>query len=339
MADELLGPKHVFMNTSVKDEQVLKDEIARLEFQLVAARANLVTLHPSSSHHPTQQPSPPSVLTCRPTPAYHHHLLLLSDSALPLGSFAFSSGLESYLAHHPPPSPRHPPIPSGNQPFLSLALQTLAASSLPYLLAAYKDPGRLLDLDEEYDATVLCNVARRASVSQGRALMMVWERSLRGSGAVDDGGDQHGEQARMGCKEALREMSVQFKKAPPSSTVTTTATATSSTLLSVNGIHVAGHFPPLWAVVTRALGVPIHDSANLFLVNHAKAVLSAAVRASVMGPYQAQAVLGSGWLREEVRRLMSENWHVQVEDAGQVVPVMDLWVGRHELLYSRIFNS
>ena len=28
-----------------------------------------------------------------------HFLLLLSDSALPLGSFAFSSGLESYQAH------------------------------------------------------------------------------------------------------------------------------------------------------------------------------------------------------------------------------------------------
>ncbi|KAI4107562.1 MAG: hypothetical protein L6R37_001522 [Teloschistes peruensis] len=318
------------MNTSIEDEQILKDETAHLESQLAATRANLASLHPSSSHSPNHQPPPPP-------PAYHHHLLLLSDSALPLGSFAFSSGLESYLAHHPPPSPRHPPIPSGIQPFLSLALQTLAASSLPYLLAAYKEPGRLLDLDEEYDATVLCNVARRASVSQGRALMMVWERSLRGSSAADDGGDPYGELGRRECSEVLKKMSLQLKKAPLSSTATTTST--SSTLSSVSGIQVASHFPPLWAVVTRALGIPIHDSANLFLVNHAKAVLSAAVRASVMGPYQAQAVLGSAWLREEVRRLMSENWNVQVEDAGQVVPVMDLWVGRHELLYSRIFNS
>jgi urease accessory protein len=29
----------------------------------------------------------------------------------------------------------------------------------------------------------------------------------------------------------------------------------------------------------------------------------------------------------------------KVEDAGLSVPVMDLWVGRHEVLYSRIFNS
>jgi len=32
-------------------------------------------------------------------------------------------------------------------------------------------------------------------------------------------------------------------------------------------------------------------------------------------------------------------WETEPEDAGQVVPVLDLWVGRHELLYSRIFNS
>ncbi|KAL8690900.1 MAG: hypothetical protein Q9218_003752 [Villophora microphyllina] len=307
------------MSISSEDEQSLTEKIAHLESQLAAARVGL-----------TQAcPSPPSIL---PQPSYKHHLLLLSDSALPLGSFAFSSGLESYLAHHPPPSPRHPPIPA-IQPFLSLALQTLATSSLPYLLAAYREPGRLLELDEEYDATVLCNVARRASVSQGRALVMVWERSLRQSCVVDEERKDHGDtEERAVCREVLMGMSIQLKKAPPSST----ATSTSS---SMDEAQVVGHFAPLWAVVTRALEIPIHDSANLFLVNHAKAVLSAAVRASVLGPYQAQAVLGSGWLREEVRRLANDNWNVQVEDAGQGVPVMDLWVGRHELLYSRIFNS
>lgn len=58
-----------------------------------------------------------------------------------------------------------------------------------------------------------------------------------------------------------------------------------------------------------------------------------------MGPYQAQGVLASGWLREEVERGVSGNWDVAVEEAGQRVPVLDLWVGRHEVLYSRIFNS
>ena len=101
----------------------------------------------------------------------------------------------------------------------------------------------------------------------------------------------------------------------------------------------SGHFAPLWAVVTRAMGVTEREGAYVFLLNHAKAVVSAAVRASVMGPYQAQSLLASGWLREEIERVMDANWDVTVEDAGQTVPAMDLWIGRHEMLYSRIFNS
>lgn len=101
----------------------------------------------------------------------------------------------------------------------------------------------------------------------------------------------------------------------------------------------SGHFAPLWAVVARAMGVAEREAAYVFLLNHAKAVVSAAVRASVMGPYQAQGVLASAWLRQEIERVMDANWDVAVEDAGQTVPAMDLWVGRHEMLYSRIFNS
>lgn len=103
--------------------------------------------------------------------------------------------------------------------------------------------------------------------------------------------------------------------------------------------ELSGHFAPIWAAVTCAMGVTLRESAYTFLLNHAKAVVSAAVRASVMGPYAAQGVLASGWLRGQIEGLMGANWEVKVEDAGQGVPMCDLWVGRHELLYSRIFNS
>ena len=58
-----------------------------------------------------------------------------------------------------------------------------------------------------------------------------------------------------------------------------------------------------------------------------------------MGPYQAQSVLASGWLQGEIRGALESNWDIAVEEAGQGVPVVDLWVGRHEVVYSRIFNS
>jgi len=96
---------------------------------------------------------------------------------------------------------------------------------------------------------------------------------------------------------------------------------------------------PLWGVVTRAFSVDEESAAYLYLFSHARTVVSAAVRAGVLGPYQAQAELASIDLRHCIEKLVKEWWNTVPEDAGQVVPVMDLWVGRHEKLYSRIFNS
>ncbi|GAA5230786.1 hypothetical protein GCM10025794_37660 [Massilia kyonggiensis] len=58
-----------------------------------------------------------------------------------------------------------------------------------------------------------------------------------------------------------------------------------------------------------------------------------------MGPYQAQSVLASKALQAMISERIDREWNTAVEDAGQIVPPLDLWVGRHELLYSRIFNS
>ncbi|KAL8656544.1 MAG: hypothetical protein Q9210_000181 [Variospora velana] len=260
------------------EARALEDEISCLESQLAAAYNKLKSIDASEPF------VPPSTLQTSPA------LLLLSDSALPLGSFAFSSGLESYLAHHP--APKSPPI----EPFLSLALQTLATTNLPYLLSAYRDPSLLQELDDTLDACILCHVAKRASAAQGRALLTVWERAFRAT--VD---------ASLVSTNALANISAKMKKLP-------SATPQGAAALEM---PVVGHFAPVWAVVTQALGISIRDSAYVFLLNHAKAVLSAAVRASVVGPYQAQAVLGSGWMRAEIEVLMQANWHVAIEDAGQ----------------------
>lgn len=75
------------------------------------------------------------------------------------------------------------------------------------------------------------------------------------------------------------------------------------------------------------------------MLGHVKALVSAAVRANLMGPYAAQKVLASGATQEMIAAAVEREWTTPYEEAGQGVPVMDLWVGRHEMLYSRIFNS
>lgn len=242
-----------------------------------------------------------------------HALLLLSDSALPLGSFAFSSGLESFLAHnrHANSSARLHAFDA----FLGQSLLNVGSTALPYVLDAYRNPNGLVELDNDFDASTPCTVARRASVTQGRALLTIWERSLWSS-VVDS------ESCSIAGKQ-MTEFASAIKTAKP----------------DAFGLQLNGHFPPLFGVVCLALGLSAEDTAYLFLLNQAKAVLSAAVRSSVMGPYQSQTVLASAKLKKSIQVCIARETKTKLDDTAVTVPAMDLWMGRHELLYSRIFNS
>jgi urease accessory protein len=77
----------------------------------------------------------------------------------------------------------------------------------------------------------------------------------------------------------------------------------------------------------------------VFLLNHAKAVMSAAVRLSVVGPYQAQTILAASSTRKLLRDLLDEVRDLDVEDAGQTWALLDVYQGRQEILYSRVFNG
>ncbi|KAM0719475.1 hypothetical protein Q7P37_005380 [Cladosporium fusiforme] len=249
-----------------------------------------------------------------------HALLLLSDSALPLGSFAFSSGLESFLGHRRQPNAQQKTKAFGE--FLDQSLENLASTALPYVLSAYHDFTLLEDLDNDIDASTPCTVARRASITQGKALLTIWERAL--CGAVQPGSGSEG----LPAAEAAEAISTFAKSAKSSKSDATT-----------NVQPINGHFPPLFGAVAFALNLSEQETCYIFLLNHAKGLLSAAVRASVMGPYQSQAVLASASLQKHVNALIERYRGARAEDAAVCVPAMDLWMGRHELLYSRIFNS
>ena len=295
-------------------------------------------------------------------PSFPPFLLLLSDSALPLGSFAFSSGLESYLAHHTVSSAQSPPI----LPFLTLSIASIASTTLPYVVAAYKGPERLQILDNDIDASTPCTVARRASIAQGKALLGVWDRAFKPHAPLIPGSASASGSAELA---EARIPSPSSRKIAAERALSVFAQALREPALhalhpSLPETQPNGHLAPLWGVVCARLGLSLRDTLWVFLFNHAKAVLSAAVRKGVMGPYQAQGVLASKWLGESVADGLSTavekgldpegrtreerdtdgrgsqgNWNSVVEEAGQSVPVMDLWVGRHEVLYSRIFNS
>ncbi|RPB15999.1 hypothetical protein P167DRAFT_532478 [Morchella conica CCBAS932] len=290
----------------------LKDEIADLESRLNKARTNLIAASnkPDSSPsgtqastiHGTQVSTPHQVQTESKT----HFLLLLSDSALPLGSFAFSSGLESYIAHQH--GQRTPPRRSVER-FLRLSIHSLSASTLPFVIAAYKTPIDSPILDDIFDASTTCSVARRASISQGRALLSVFEKSF----------------------------STSLPTSPPD--MEAFETYRQSLRSKISEERANGHFGVSWGLVCKVCGLDLESTCYLFLFNHAKATLSAAVRQSLIGPYQGQALLATESTRMYVRDGLDLGGRTSIDKAGQMVPTFDIYQGRHELLYSRVFNS
>jgi urease accessory protein len=253
-----------------------------------------------------------------------HIFYLLTDSALPLGSFAYSSGLESFQEHHK--HVRQQPE-SGKESksamqmalldkFLCLSIEAVAFANIPYLLSAFRNPASLQMLDNDLDASTPCQVASRASRAQGGALLMLWKKSLATAPFPRSA------QCLEGAK-ALNDF-------------------------ASNLATCYGHFAPLWGVICLATGQNIEQAAYVFLLNHARAVLSAALRtkASVIGQFHQYAVLGGAHLlpggqtlHQLVRGCLSKVWNHEPQEACQVVPSMDLWIGRHDLLYTRVFNS
>jgi len=184
------------------------------------------------------------------------------------------------------------------------------------VLAAHRNPIDLVDLDDTLDAAIICTVGRRASVAQGRALLSIWDRSF--SSALPAG-------ASADVVQALKEFTVLLRG--------TSSSATSDLPTA------SAHLGPLFGGIACILGMTLQQTAYVFMLSHVKALLSAAVRASMFGPYHAQKLLASIDVQEGIRKVIDQEWNTKIEDAGQSVPVMDLWIGRHEMLYSRIFNS
>ncbi|UKZ46277.1 hypothetical protein TrVGV298_000478 [Trichoderma virens] len=212
------------------------------------------------------------------------------------------------------PSPRTTPAPP-LAPFCPLSLSSYACTTLPFVLAAHRQPGALASLDDQLDAAVICTVGRRASVAQGRALLSIWERSFKAtlpSSAADDA-------------LVLKDFATLLRR--------------ESTKAGGEAPLVSAHLGPLFGAICAIVGLTLRQTAYVFMLSHVKALISAAVRANMFGPYQAQKLLASDNVQTLINSVVEREWHTSVEEAGQSVPVMDLWVGRHELLYSRIFNS
>ncbi|KAJ3846851.1 hypothetical protein EV368DRAFT_52157 [Lentinula lateritia] len=279
-------------------------------------------------------------------------LLLLSDSNLPTGAFVASSGFESYIKHGFGGTRTKTRDGDGDRDdgtntvnlkgterttaFMSDSVGAYARSALPFVADAYRvvrgvviggDGGdgdlethlrKIQELDALYDVMTLNHVTKRASKSQGVALLTLYSKGF----------------------------------SDPSTSTMASLVSRYKTL--VRAQHTPGHLPISWGILTGALGLTLERSLYLHTFLHARALLSASVRLNEIGPYTAQRVLAHvarGVIAAEVDRCACLRTGVLAgpcvppgsDDAGEgpanTWPLGEILAARHDLLHSRIFNS
>ncbi|KAH9943224.1 uncharacterized protein BXZ73DRAFT_40643 [Epithele typhae] len=299
-------------------------------------------------------------------------LLLLSDSNLPTGSFVASAGLESYVTHgffsNLAPAEAISSTSTSTSPpdkmdytvnFLRDSLSTYAHSALPFVtdahsvterylgrasapLSAQDNASRLestiaqiLELDELYETMTLNHIARRASKSQGVALLTLFSKGFSKPTLP-----RHFESSSDGTTDTARDSS---------------ATALMDRLkLLVRREDTHGHLPVCWGILTASLGLSTERSQHLHLFLQARSLLSSSVRLNTIGPYAAQQVLLHAvrpLVDAEVARakglytglLPQADQQGEDEDTvrgpAMTWPLGEILAARHDLQHSRIFNS
>lgn len=98
-----------------------------------------------------------------------------------------------------------------------------------------------------------------------------------------------------------------------------------------------GHLAPVFGAVTRSLGVLQDDTLRLFVFTHLRGVLAAAVRLNIVGPMDAQAIQFQ--LSPEAEAVARDGAELGLDDLAQTAPLLDLWQGAQDRLYSRLFQS
>jgi urease accessory protein len=183
----------------------------------------------------------------------------------------------------------------------------MTTTTLPFLRAAYHETEKCAEWDDLFDANTPCLVARRSSIAQGRALVKLLENVF----LVEDLGQQ---------EASVQENVRQYRQA-------------------IFKRICSGHFGVAYGITGRLLNINFDKLAYAFLHAHVKAVLSAAVRLSLIGPYESAQILASKDVREALLAAMKESADLSVHDCSQTFTMLDIYQGRHELLYSRIFSA
>jgi urease accessory protein len=185
--------------------------------------------------------------------------------------------------------------------YVRASLHQLGRAALPFVVEAHGEPERLEEFDRLCDAFTTNHVANRASRAQGKAFLAAMRRVF-------------------GQINAHNNLS-----------------ADGGAVKRPEGHAPYGHLAPVFGACLRRISVSDETVGRLFFFNHLRGVLAAAVRLNIVGPMEAQAIQHQ--LSPEAERVLKNCTTLSLDDIAQTSPLLDLWQGAHDRLYSRLFQS
>ncbi|HMP83479.1 MAG TPA: urease accessory UreF family protein [Verrucomicrobiota bacterium] len=186
--------------------------------------------------------------------------------------------------------------------FIETSLDQVGHAGLPFVTAAFDAPEKLTEFDALCDAFTTNHVANRASRAQGRAFLTAVERIFPERG-----------QPCPPVNEKSEELADKAVRAP------------------------FAHFAPVFGACLHKLDISRETTARMFFFNHLRSVLAAAVRLNIVGPMEAQILQHQ--LSPDAERIRQRCENLSLDQIAQTVPLMDLWQGAQDRLYSRLFQS
>jgi urease accessory protein len=225
----------------------------------------------------------------------------LVDSAFPTGGFAHSAGLEAAWQHGEVKN-RVELI-----SFIEAGLNQLGHAALPFVNAAHAEPERVEEFDNLCDVFTPNHVANRASRAQGKAFLSAMQRVFT-----------------VGLASRL----------PPSKNLANGDLNIETGRMPVLRFY---HFACVFGATLRRLEVPHDVVARLFFFNHLRSVIAAAVRLNIVGPMDAQAIQHQ--LSSKAEDVLNRCASLTFDDIAQTSPLLDIWQGAQDRLYSRLFQS
>jgi urease accessory protein len=225
----------------------------------------------------------------------------LADSAFPTGGFAHSAGLEAAW--------QHGEVRNRTElvSFVEANLHQIGHAALPFVMAAHAEPERLDEFDNLCDAFTTNHVANRASRAQGKAFLSAVQRIFN-----------VGQASRL---------------SPSKNSLDNKANMETGRMPVLR----FSHFACAFGGATGQLNISRETVGRLFFFNHLRSILAAAVRLNIVGPMEAQSLQHQ--LTSTADAVLETCGSLTLDDIAQTSPLLDLWQGAQDRLYSRLFQS